>query len=196
MNKQYPNQKLEPIIKMNTRILYPFEYRLLLENNTNKKYDILMRVGLQTSCRYTELQYLKDNPSMFKDNRYISLNKDAIKKPKCRLKERVVRLSLDGKKAVKEFVNSDWKLPTRQGYQKFLMKLTLDSGLNPIGISPKMWRKTGCSWLISTSNERNPFEVLNSIGHSMKISMERYQGLPFNSEQKNDINIIFYGWND
>jgi len=192
----HTNQKLEPIIKMNTRILYPFEYRLLLENNTSKKYDTIMRTCLHSCMRYTELQYLKDNPNIFKDNRYIALDKEGIKKPKCRLKERHIRLSLEGRRAVKEFVKSEWNLPTRQGFTKFLRKLALESGLSQEGIQPKMWRKTGCSWLISTSDTRNPFEVLNSIGHSYQVSIERYQGLPFSMKDKNDINLIMMGWND
>ena len=87
-------------------------------------------------------------------------------------------------------------IPTRQTFDVSLKRYFGYAGLSPEGVCNKMLRKTLCSWLVVTSDNRNPFVVLNSIGHDLKTSQNHYMGLPFNSEEKNNINLILMGWGE
>lgn len=64
---------------------------------------------------------------------------------------------------------------------------------NVWGLSVKSFRKSWESWLTVTYDDRLPLISL-SQGHETETAMRHYWGLPFTSEEKQDIKSMVEGW--
>lgn len=141
------------------------------------------------------LQALKDNPSLFKDDRYIHLTKNEIKKKKTKIKDRHILSSVFGKDILKEFVRLPFKIPPRQSLNNSLKRWSKNADINQDGICLKSFRKTLISWLVATQ-EQKYIRVLASIGHDSITSLRHYLTIPFTNEDKSLIRSILYAWGE
>jgi len=83
--------------------------------------------------RFTELECLKGNPSLFKDDRYIHLTKNEIKKVKTKIKDRHILLGVFGKDIVKDFIKTPFRIPPRQSLNKSLVRWCKQADISPEG---------------------------------------------------------------
>ena len=187
--------KRQPILKNGIRVLYPTEYQKLISVIPKHHHKLIIQTLLHTGCRFTELEAIKENPSLFKDGRYIHLTKNEIKKVKTKIKDRHILLGVFGKDIVKDFVKTPFRIPPRQALNKSLKRWCIKASINPEGICLKSFRKTLISWLVATQEDKY-IRVLASIGHDSITSLRHYITIPFDSSDKGLIKSIIYGWGE
>ena len=183
----------QPILKQNVRILTPEEYNLLISAIPKRKHKLIIQALLHTGCRYAELVRLKENPEWFKDESYLHLPKSAVLKKKARQRERHIILNVFGRDIIKEFLNTSFKMPSRQSLNKNLHRWCIKAGLSPEGICIKTFRKTCVSWLVFVKEEKY-LSVLSSIGHDTITSLRHYLSLPFTNDDIAGMKSHLYGW--
>lgn len=179
----------DSIFKKGIRILRPYEYKQLydsIEKQTNKdKLDSMLMTGM----RYNELRYLYKHKENFKkDSIYVK----SMKK-KAKHKERYVRLSFQGIRAINHFLNNKKGLPHRVVMNENLKRWCEKAKLDKKGISTKSFRKTYESWLI-TVYPNNATQIFLSQGHTDLTSIEYYLMCPFNEIDKESMKIYTEGW--
>lgn len=187
------NMIRQPILKNGIRVLYPQEYQKLISAIPKHHNKLIIQSLLHLGCRFTELIAINENTSLFKDNRYIHLTKNEIRKKKTKIKDRHILLSVFGKDIVKEFVKLPFKISPRQSLNKSLVRWCKAAGINPEGMCLKSFRKTLISWLVATQ-EHQYIKVLSSIGHDSITSLRHYLTIPFTVEDRALIKSIMYGW--
>ena len=187
--------KKQPILKNGIRVLYPDEYQKLISIIPKHHHKLIIQILLHSGMRFTELESLKDNPTLFKDNRYIHLTKKEIKKVKTKIKDRHILLGVFGKDIVKDFVKTPFRIPVRQSLNKSLKRWCIKAELNPEGICLKSFRKTLISWLVATQEDKY-LRILSSVGHDTITSLKHYLTIPFTNEDRGLIRNILYNWGD
>ena len=183
------------IIRQNTRILTPREYRLLREN-LNAKYQVICDVLLNTGMRVEEFWDLVDHPQWYDPVRHcIDLPKGAVKKVKAVYQERTIFLTPDGCDAVKVlFSLKDSIRRTSRVNMGFALKRGAAAAhIDPQGIVPKMFRKTLVSWLIACFPDRS-FQVSASIGHELETMRRHYANLGFQQRDVEEMQKFLQGW--
>lgn len=183
------------IIKQATRILSgPKEYAQFREQ-LNPTYRNIADVLLHTQMRVEEFWTFNDHPTYYKPSRHcISLPKGAIKKVLCLNKERDIILNDAGCKAVETMQALGYKRVTRHAMNQ-AFKLAAKKSIGIEGITPKMFRKTGISWLIKCYPEKALY-IAASSGHSLEIMKTHYLGIAFEKEDTMDMREFFKGWGD
>ena len=197
----------KPIIKQSTRILTPTEWYLLREHlNTN--YQTICDVLLNTGMRVEEFWEFAAHTFVDPRNgnqhtniwfsasrRCIDLPECAIGKAKCTIKQRTILLSPDGVRAVETMISmgSSIKYIDRSNMRKVLIKSTIAAGLDPKGITSKMFRKTLVSWLEATHPEKDVY-ILNSVGHSQETQHRHYLSMGFARKDVEDMRKFLHGW--
>ena len=183
----------EPILKQGVRILTPTEYNMLISTIPKRHHKLIIQALLHSGCRYAELKRLKENPSWFKDGNYIHLPKSAVLKKKARQRERHIILNVFGREILTEFLNTSFKMPSRQSLNKNLHRWCIKAKLNPQGICVKTFRKTCVSWLVCCKEDKY-LQVLSSIGHDTITSLRYYLSLPFTNDDRTGMKSHLYGW--
>ena len=130
--------KRQPILKNGIRVLYPTEYQKLISVIPKHHHKLIIQTLLHSVMRFTELERLKGNPSLFKDDRYIHLTKNEIKKVKTKIKDRQILLGVFGKDIVKDFIKTPFRIPPRQSLNKSLVRWCKQADISPEGDMSKI----------------------------------------------------------
>lgn len=194
----------EPILKQETRILYPSEYRAIRSHLSFK--DQLRLDGLLfTGMRGVEFERFLEVPDWYKPSRRaIDLPKGSVLKKKAKQAERTVLLSNAGVQAIETLLSfrrqnpDDIRPISRQAWSETLLraatKARAEGRLGDLtGIAPKMTRKTWASWLIATHSHREG-SISLSIGHDIRTMLRHYAGLGWPAEARQEIKQYTAGW--
>jgi integrase len=199
-----PMSHPEPIIKQNTRVLYPEEYRAI-RSHLNFQHQLLFDGLLFTGMRGVEYCRFLEHPDWYKASRHaIDLPKGSMLKKRAKQAERTVLLSNAGVQAVETLLSyrrqnpDDLRPVSRQSWSETLlraaMKAAAEGRLVSIeGIAPKMTRKTWSSWLLASHGHREG-SISLSMGHDIRTMLRHYAGLGWPSEARQEIRQYTVGW--
>jgi integrase len=196
----------EPILKQQTRILYPSEYRAI-RSHLSFKDQLLLDGMLFSGMRGVEFMRFLENPQWYKASRHaIDLPKGSMLKKRAKQAERTVLLSNAGVQAVETLLSyrrqnpDDLRPVSRQSWSETLLRAAGKAkdegqiaGLD--GIAPKMTRKTWASWLLATHSHREG-SVSLSLGHDIRTMLRHYAGLGWPPEARQEIRQYTAGWGD
>jgi integrase len=191
-------QPIKAIVKEDTRVLTPKEYKQLKEH-LSPDYICICDVLLHTGMRMPEFIKFSLHPEWYDARRRcIELPTAAIRKKKTIYKTRQVNLTLEGCKAVEHFhkmIKDNLKIPSRQAMLGTLRRAAVEAKLPDTdkGICPKMFRKTLVSWLMKAMPERM-FEIAANMGHTLEVMQTNYTNLSFAKEDLDDIRKFLKGW--
>jgi len=194
----------EPIIKQDTRVLYPEEYRAI-RSHLSFQHQLLLDGLLFTGMRGVEYSRFLEHPDWYKPTRRaIDLPKGSVMKKKVKQAERTVLLSNAGVQAVETLLSyrrqnpDDLRPVSRQSWSETLlraaMKAVTEGRLASIeGIAPKMTRKTWSSWLLTTHSHREG-SISLSMGHDIRTMLKHYAGLGWPPQAIQEIKSYTAGW--
>lgn len=163
--------------------------------NRIQRYQIICDVLLQTGMRPIEFKRLQ--PSWYRGaRRCLELPPGACLKEKCEYKERTIKLSLPGCDAVERYLNAEVKVgkegkivylrdvkPEKVAMRDALRRYAIKAGIQDIGVTPKMFRKTLVSWLVACYPERSLY-IQSSMGHNADTIVKNYMGIVFLKEER------------
>ena len=187
----------EPIIKQDTRVLYPEEYRAI-RSHLSFQHQLLLDGLLFTGMRGVEYSRFLEHPDWYKPTRRaIDLPKGSVMKKKVKQAERTVLLSNAGVQAVETLLSyrrqnpDDLRPVSRQSWSETLlraaMKAVTEGRLASIdGIAPKMTRKTWSSWLLTTHSHREG-SISLSMGHDVRTMLRHYAGLGWPADARQEL---------
>lgn len=194
----------EPILKQETRILYPSEYRAIRSHLAFK--DQLRLDGLLFSgMRGVEFERFLEHPDWYKPSRRaIDLPKGSVLKRKAKQAERTVLLSNAGVQAIETLISyrrqnpDDIRPISRQAWSETLLraarKAVAEGQIVSIeGIAPKMCRKSWASWLLASHGHREG-SVSLSLGHDIRTMLRHYAGLGWPADAREQIKQYTAGW--
>lgn len=182
----------KPIIRQNTRILRPNEFKALVDGCPKIEYKTLLQALLYTGMRYIEMKKFQKHPEWF-DGDFIHLPREADRKKKRRQKGRYVRLNNQGKMVIQYFMKTNKSLPSYQSWTENLKCWSRRAKLDPLGMSVKTTRKTWESWLMFAYPTQIAMITL-SQGHTSLISLEHYVNMPFTEADAIGIRDYIQGW--
>lgn len=183
------------LIRKDTAILTPFE-TLKIRENLNEKYQAIADGLLHTQMRVEELWEFMRHPEWYSaSRRCIDLPKGAIKKVKTLHKERTTRLSIAGCLAVEYLVKMNPNKVSRQAMGPALKRAAKKAGFKLVGITPKMYRKTMISWLMTCMPEKM-YMISGSAGHTIETMQDHYTNLAFDKRDLEDMRVILKGWGE
>jgi integrase len=186
----------DAIIKQGTRILTPDEYRMF-SKELNPTYAVICDVLLHTGLRVEEFWEFVEHPRWYKASKHcISLPKEAIhKKENQKLRpERDVLLSDLGCAAVETLLGmKNIHKVTRHAMNEALKLASVKAGFDPLGFTPKMFRKMCASYLMKIYPEKEMY-ISVSMGHSRAILQKHYLGMVFEKPDIKDMRVLFDGW--
>jgi len=194
----------EPILKQETRILYPSEYRAI-RSHLSFKDQLLLDGLIFTGMRGVEFMRFLGAPEWFKPSRRaIDLPKGSVLKKKAKQAERTVLLSNAGVQAIETLISYLKKHPddirpiSRQAWTETLLraasKARAEGHLGDLtGVAPKMTRKTWSSWLLATHSHREG-SISLSMGHDIRTMLHHYAGLGWPPEVRQEIRQYTAGW--
>lgn len=186
------NKNKVPLIIENTRVFRPFEYKLLLGAIPKKEHRTNISGLFYTGLRYVEAQRFKENPQWF-DGEFIHLPEMACLKGERKQLRRVIILNPVGRTIVQYFLDNGVNLPCWQSWKDNLRRWAVKAGLNPEKINVKTTRKTWESFLMSTYPTKLN-EITLSQGHTAITSIQHYQAIGFNDNDKRDMLEFVEGW--
>jgi integrase len=197
---------LDPILKQNTRVLYPSEYRAI-RTELSFKHQLLFDALLFSGMRGVEFMRFLDNPDWYKPSRRaIDLPKGSMMKKKAKQAERTILLSNAGVQAIETLLSFLKKHPndlgpiTRQTWEETLLRAAKKAEMEGkigdlVGIVPKMTRKTWSSWLLATHSHREG-SISLSMGHDVRTMLHHYAGLGWPPDVRQEIKQYTSGWGD
>ena len=194
--------RTKAIIKQNTRILTPAEYKGI-RNQLNREHKLLFDGLIFSGMRNTEFYAFLDNLEWFNpDRQCICLPKSAILKEKTRFKQRDVLLSNMGVRAIEDLVyaveHDELEAISRQAWGTDLKRAAYKADLDQIGITAKMTRKTCVSWLVSAFSHTDKGNVslliAASMGHDLRTMMDHYLSISFSRQERDEIKTFTHGW--
>lgn len=189
----FKQKKSDVIFKAKTRILRPYEVKLLINAIPKLDYVNKFEALLYSGMRYVELSRLYSHPEWF-NGEHIHLTRDASRKVKNTVSERYIHLNPLGRRAIYHFLRSKKPLPHNYAtWTENLKRWAQHAGLYTDYLGPKTTRKTWESWLITYYPEKFN-QVFLSQGHSQLTSLRHYQNLPFNKQDREDMNGFVSGW--
>jgi integrase len=187
----------KPIIKSKTRVLRPWEW-YSIRDHLKPSVQLYCDVAMCTGMRSTELAIFLKHPEWFNAaRRVIELPQEAIKK-KTTWTARTVLLSIGGVEAVKTLFSASSKArmgKDRSNLRKELMTATIEAGLDPRGITPKMFRKTLIAWLVAAIAEKDAY-ILMSLGHGSDVRQKHYLAAGFERRDVEDMRKYLVGWGE
>ena len=171
------------------RVFRPWEVRALVRAIPKNDYKDKFEALLHSGCRYSELQWLYNNPKRFKRESMQIKNTKAL----CKEAFRWVRLNMQGQRAIENFLRCKTNLPTYQTWGENLKRWCKLGNLDPTGACAKSTRKTIESWLvISFPNRVN--EIFISQGHEETTALRHYLTFPFTDQDRQDMKYYVEGW--
>ena len=182
----------KPIIRQNTRILRPNEFKALLDGCPKIEYKTLLQSLLYTGMRYIEMKRFQSHPEWY-DGDFIHLPQEASRKKRRKQRERWVRLNNQGKMVIEYFIKTKTNLPSYQSWSENLRCWSRRANLDPLGMSVKITRKTWESWLMFSYPTQIAMITL-SQGHTALTSLEHYVNMPFTESDRVEIRNYVQGW--
>jgi integrase len=194
----------EPILKQQTRVLYPSEYRAI-RSHLSFKDQLLLDGMLLSGMRGVEFMRFLENPQWYKASRHaIDLPKGSMLKKRAKQAERTVLLSNAGVQAIETLLSFRRQKPdnirpvSRQSWSETLLraaaKAAAEGKLASIeGIAPKATRKTWSSWLLATHSHREG-SISLSMGHDVRTMLRHYAGLGWPADARQEIRQYTAGW--
>jgi integrase len=173
------------ILKQGARILFPEDYQKL-RDQMPEYYQRICDAMLLSGMRPIEFE--RYDPSWYRGSRRVlQLPEDSCLKQKCKFKARTIRLSLAGCDAFDKLTPEILKKrPKRVAFRDALLRYAKLAELGTEGITPKMFRKTLVSWLVSCWPEKS-LHIQASMGHDADTIVNNYLGLGFTREQNEQI---------
>jgi integrase len=189
------------IIRQGSRILTPKEYAKLRENlDPNFGYRIIADVLLNTGLRIVEFWNLTKHKEWYHGSaRLIDLPAaGACKKPKCKKKDRTIKLTANGCKALDTLFGMEIEFRDRTAMREALIRAAIKAGLGREGINPKMFRKCLVSWLVECRKDINidSVDITVNMGHSEDTMIENYLGIGFGKPDHDDMLVFLKGWGE
>jgi hypothetical protein len=178
--------------KYRVRILRPWELKALLQAIPKKSSKIQFEFLFYTGMRYVEAQAILDRMDLF-DGENIHLTPNIIKKPKCKIKDRYVKLNPVGRKIAEDYFYQNKPLPHWNTWRENLERWSIKAKIDSSYMSVKTTRKTWESYLISIY----PYwrdAIFISQGHTELIALKNYVNLPFSQQDKDEMRIYVAGW--
>lgn len=188
------------IIRNGSRILTPKEYRSFREClDPNIGYRIVADCLLNTGMRIVEFwAFAKHKEWYHPSSRVIDLPKEgACKKPKCKKKDRTIRLTAAGCRAIDAFFLAEIEFKDRVSMRDAFIRAAEKAGLGNEGINPKMLRKIFISWAFECRKDLgiDSTDITASMGHSEDTMIDNYLGIGFSKEDHEDMKEFLKGWN-
>lgn len=171
------------------RVFRPWEFRSLIRAIPKNEYKDKLEALLYSGARYSEMQWLFENPRRLKGEHIHMKNMKALSKEAYRY----VRLNLQGQRAVENFLRSKTNLPTYQTWGENMKRWCELAGLDPTGACAKSTRKTFESWLVISFPHRVN-EIFISQGHKETTALRHYLTFPFTDQDKHDMKYFVEGW--
>lgn len=194
----------EPILKQQTRVLYPSEYRAI-RSHLSFKDQLLLDGMIFSGMRGVEFMRFLENPQWYKPSRHaIDLPKGSVLKKRVKQAERTVLLSNTGVQAIETLLSyrrqnpDDLRPVSRQSWSETLLRAARrakDEGqiASLDGIAPKMTRKSWASWLLATHSHREG-SISLSLGHDIRTLLRHYAGLGWPPQVIQEIKSYTAGW--
>jgi len=182
--------------KRNVAVLSPYQERLIYEH-LNADYKIRVRFLLHTQMRISEARWVDTHRECFrKENGIILLPKVLeIGKKRATISNRTVLLSHAGVKAVEDFFEKNVHLPSYQAMEMALKLAAKESDIDPRYVTPKMYRKTAISLLITCWPEKEAI-ICSSAGHTFVTMRGHYLGAGFRKEDQKEARELFDGFGE
>ncbi len=185
---------MNPILKgdkIETRILRPSEFDMLLSGAKKLEYQTNLKALLLMGCRYLEGCRIQKNPKWFDhDTRTIHIKE---RKVESKGTDRYIHLSHAGMQVIPYFFAGKSLPQHPQGFLQDLRRWAIAGNLDPVGLSPRSMRKTWESWLMSVFPEWSHLIYL-SQGHTEMTSIKHYQNLPFSKTDVEEMKKWVGGW--
>lgn len=187
------------IIRQGARILTPAQYFRLRDNlDPNVGYRLITDALLHTGLRVVEFWALVDHPEWYHaSSRVIDLPAEgAAKKEKTSKKDRTIRLTADGCKALELVFGCQIEFRERGAMRKALKRAAEKAGLGTKGITPKMFRKMLASWLVEIRKDIgiDAIEITANMGHDEKTLRDHYLGIGFSNQEHSEMLDFLRGW--
>jgi integrase len=145
-----------------------------------------------------EFWSLVDHPEWYHaSSRLIDLPAEgAAKKVKTSKKDRTIRLTADGCKALELVFGCKVGFRERSAMGKALKRAAERAGLGVKGITPKMFRKMLASYLVEVRKDLgvDALEITANMGHDEKTLRDHYLGIGFTVQEHSDILEFLRGW--
>lgn len=205
---------LPPIHKAGVRIWRPSEFEKLYAAMKSNEKPMLAGT-LCTGARFVENQQIQQYREWWDGRNFIALPSGAVLKVKVKIKERYIRLSEWGRKAMPMFLNEAYTLPSLGTWDWILKERCKAAGLAYEGprtkkvikggrtlmlpewsVSAKSTRKTWESWLVSYYGEKVLTRVQINQGHDSNTQVKHYLQDAFYPEDKNDMGKYVNGWSE
>lgn len=178
--------------KFQIRILRPWELKALVQAIPKKESKNQFEFLFYSGMRYVEAQAILDRPDLF-DGEHIHLTPNIIKKPKCTIKDRYVKLNPVGRRVAEDYFKQKKPLPHWNTWRENLERWALKGKIDPSFMSVKTTRKTWESYLILTYPQWRD-AVFISQGHTELVALRNYVNLPFSQVNKDNMRRYVAGW--
>ena len=187
-------QNYDILTVQKTRIWWPWELKKLIQHIPKMEMRIQFEAGLYSGARYVELQRLLDKPEMYMASKgRIHFDAYAIRKKKINIKERWVVLNPIGRRVIESFIAQGRDLPSYNVWVDDIVRWSGMAGLKPDRVSAKSTRKTWECYLM-TSYPMYANHIFLSQGHSDLTALKHYVQLPFDANDKKEMQEFVYGW--
>jgi len=178
--------------KFRVRILRPKELEALIKAIPKKYSKTQFEFLFYTGMRYVEAMAVKERSDLF-DGENIHLTPNIIKKPKCKIKDRYVKLNPVGRRVAEDYFNQQKHLPNNNTWRENLERWAINAKIDPSYFSVKSSRKTWESYLIFTYPHLRD-AIFVSQGHTELVALRNYVNLPFTQQDKEGMIKYVAGW--
>ena len=180
--------------RFRVRILRPWELKEFIKVIPKKEYKTMFEFLLYTGMRYVEAREVKFQPDLFDGERNIHLTPELIRKKKCKIKDRYVKLNPVGKRVAEDYFKLKKGLPNNNTWRDNLKRWADYAGIDHSYLSVKTTRKTWESYLVHTYPELRD-AIFISQGHTELVALKNYVNLPFTEKDKQEMMYFVSGWN-
>lgn len=178
----------------NVRVFYPWELKKFISAIPKRELRTNFEALLYSGMRYVEAERLLEKPEMYMQSKgRIHLDDFAIRKKKVRIKERWVVLNPIGRRVIETYIEAHHPLPSYNVWTDNLIRWSGMAGLKSDRLSPKSTRKTWECYLM-TKYPVYSNHIFLSQGHSDLVALKHYVNLPFDEQDKRDMEEFTYGW--
>lgn len=192
---QYKEKIIAPFTdsgKFRVRILRPWELTVMIKAIPKKYSRTQFEFLLYSGMRYVEAQAVLDRADLF-DGENIHLTPNIIKKPKCKIKDRYVKLNPVGRRVAEDYFKFKKSLPHHNTWRENLERWATKAKIDPSFMSVKTTRKTWESFLIFTYPHLRDSIFINQ-GHTELVALKNYVNLPFSQKDKETMMKFVAGW--
>jgi len=174
---------LPSVKKSGIDILFPSQYRVLIEHARDNRFMLMIILLFHTGMRFSELKQISHDTYDKRSGKLrITSTKEKAKNP-----ERWITLTPAARIAIEEWLKEGYTPISLQGYNERIAKIAKYHGFN---VSGKTSRKTCESWRLLLGDDS--LKTCVEIGHSPETAYNHYiQNLPFIDEDIAEIKRIF-----